>query len=86
MRRRRGCGGTASNVLKRVAGSPADSAASAGDELVASFAQLFFPALPEEQARGQLALMVTALLETEPRRGGHGPPAAAYRATRRSRT
>jgi hypothetical protein len=43
---------------------PADSAARQdNDELVASFAQLFFPGLPEEQARSQLALMVAALLE-----------------------
>ena len=43
---------------------PADSAARQdNDELVASFAQLFFPGLPEEQARSQLALMVPALQE-----------------------
>jgi hypothetical protein len=33
------------------------------DELVASFAALFFPALPEEQARSQLAMLVTRLQE-----------------------
>jgi hypothetical protein len=37
-------------------------------KLVASFAELFFPGLPEEQARSQLALMVMALPgETEER-------------------
>jgi hypothetical protein len=44
--------------------TPADPAArQENDELVASFAKLFFPALPEEQARSQLALLVTTLLE-----------------------
>jgi hypothetical protein len=49
--------------------APADPAArQENDELVASFAQLFFPGLPEEQARSQLALMVTALLEEAEKR------------------
>jgi hypothetical protein len=44
--------------------APADPASrQENDELVASFAELFFPALPEEQARSQLALLVTTLLE-----------------------
>jgi hypothetical protein len=43
---------------------PADPASrQENDELVASFAELFCPALPEEQARSQLALLVTTLLE-----------------------
>ena len=49
--------------------APADLASrQENDELVASFAQLFFPGLPEEQARSQLALMVTALLEEAEKR------------------
>jgi len=49
---------------------PADATArQENDELVASFAALFFPDLPEEQARSQLALMVTTLLETAAQRG-----------------
>ena len=53
---------------------PADATArQENDELVASFAALLFPDLPEEQARSQLALMVTTLLEEaaeeEKRRG-----------------
>ena len=44
--------------------APADPAArQENNELVASFAELFFPALPVEQARSQLALLVTTLLE-----------------------
>jgi hypothetical protein len=43
--------------------APADPAArQENNELVASFAELFFPALPEEQARSQLTLLVTTLL------------------------
>jgi hypothetical protein len=43
---------------------PADAAAQQeNDELVATFAALFCPGLPEEQARSHLAVMVTALLE-----------------------
>ena len=49
--------------------APADLASrQENDELVASFAELFFPALPEEQARSQLALMVTTLLEEAAKR------------------
>jgi hypothetical protein len=49
------------------------------DEAWPTFAQLFFSRLPEEQARSQLALMVTALLEEAEQRLAErsaGPDAA----------
>jgi hypothetical protein len=48
----------------------ADAAArQENDELVATFAALFFPGLPKEQARSQLAVMVTTLLAEAEERG-----------------
>jgi len=49
---------------------PADGTArQESDELVASFAALFFPELPKEQARSYLAVMVSLLLAEAEERG-----------------